>query len=1493
MNNRNSKGIVLLGHPRSGTTLTRRLLNGHSRIASPPETHLLSACGRFLESGKTITGLDIGVLSGLNFAGINDDIVLGKLREFAFSFLDDFVVREGKHRWAEKTAFDAFHINNIERFVGNHALFVGIVRHPLDVALSCIKFCDSMGFYPKDMHKYIVDYPHPIEAFVHSWLDVSKDLISLSERHPDDCKIYRYEDLVSDTESTLFELLNFVGESFEEQILERGFSAEKKVGFGDHKSYQAKQVHSDSVGKWNSIPEYQIQKLAPLINPMLERLGYPAIELKEGITVSDARLQYSSSMNIVAQRGHTNKQEAPSNRQQIEQQESKTQSAQRISVYGNATTQRSKIFSVREYVPDEVTAQKLFELYGNPANCFNVVLLTLLHRIGEDNHLEIAFCNSNQDDKNIIPIKILPSEGTTFFDVMKTCEAISQEKSLERDISLLVDFDIVLSYFDDIELFNNALEAKKTSCSSNLDNAQTSHALSLLIFADKYKSSFKTVFNFNDSVWVNDNDKNRTLSHFKIILDAFADNVNQNIEKFSLLTKDEKYLLEGEQSFDVLPEPVIKQFVTQVAERAEHRAIVCGDKELSYKELGRRVAVLSALLRSNEVTQGKIVAVCLDRSINLVTALLAVMHAGGTYVPLDPDHPQSRISQILEDADPQFILSEEHLRNKLGDMSLGKTYILNDDLWEGNSDKDLELHQLSELAYIIFTSGSTGRPKGVEVYQNGLSTFLAAMGERPGMHKDDRLLSVTTVSFDIAALEIFLPLTLGATLFLARRQDTMNGIVLQELLSNNNITCFQATPATYHLLLANNWPGDPALKLLCGGEAMPPELAEELLHRCDSLWNMYGPTETTIWSTIKKIEKAQALMPIGKAIRGTRTYVLNDKLAQVPLGVAGELFIAGEGVAKGYRNREDQTKERFIPDVYSQKLNARMYRTGDLVKVLDDGELVYLGRLDNQVKIRGYRIELGDIEAAIKELDGIKQCVVGVFEINNRSKSLVAYIVALHHDNKIEITSLKEYLKPLIPEYMIPSFVVHLDEMPLTPNNKVDRKALPEPRTEVKEPSSIESSQAQYVNSKADICDDSIDISSIEKIIQSWQRILGIKNINPDDSFITLGGDSLSFVQITVELDEILGQLPDNWENKSVSELSTIKENSISDSLLTSTSTSVVTSSTATISNFKPPSALSSITSSIDATIFVRAFAILSVVFMHAFPHWAISGNTSVLFMVAGLLFSKFQLQQVFLSGSVKPVLISAWRIFLPSSLIMGTWLWWNDIYMLDILLLYSNLFGTYTHGTNYGYYWYIQVLLQILVIVVLLFAIRPIFQFAKSEPFKFGLAILGVTFFVFLILHRFVSDVWYLHQLPVVPLWYFMIGWCIYFSDTSFKRVAIGHVLGIFVLIYFFLLYRDVLSLAQPMLIFVCGVLLLSQSKIKLIKPLNQFCFALASSSLFVYLVHKAILLTVPKMLSIHDTADKFVAIGVSLIIGYIFWKTWEFLVHKIKRKNRYNDNS
>ena len=294
------KGAVILGHPRSGTTLLRRLLNAHSQIASPPETHLLSACSRFLETNETAGGVDMGVLSGLEFAGFKQDDVVKKLRELAFTYFNTYAEQQGKSRWVEKTAFDIYHLSTIESLCQNQALFIGIIRHPLDVAVSSESFCAAAGVYPKDMHSYIRRYPQPIEAFVQSWIDTTNALISLGQRQPDNCIICRYEDLVEAPQEILKEILEFLGEEFEESILEKAFIEFGALGFSDHESYKVDAIHSKSVEKWRSLPTQQIAKMSKLVNPLLEQCGYSKIDDYELQTNEESRRGYLNSLLIHA-----------------------------------------------------------------------------------------------------------------------------------------------------------------------------------------------------------------------------------------------------------------------------------------------------------------------------------------------------------------------------------------------------------------------------------------------------------------------------------------------------------------------------------------------------------------------------------------------------------------------------------------------------------------------------------------------------------------------------------------------------------------------------------------------------------------------------------------------------------------------------------------------------------------------------------------------------------------------------------------------------------------------------------------------------------------------------------------------------------------------------------------------------------------------------------------------------------------------------------------
>ncbi len=1393
----NNKGIVILGHPRSGTTLTRRLLNNHSRIACPPETHLFSACARFLESERTAAGLDIGVLAGLSFIGCEDENIINRLREFAFSFLTDFARENSKHRWAEKTAFDAFHINYIEQFCADEVQYIGIVRHPLDVAMSTINFCESMGFYPRDLHKYIREYSHPLEAFVHSWLDVSSSLVSLAAKSENMCRIFRYEDLISSTQNTMTDLLAFLGEDYENGILDN-LTTEKEVGFGDHKGYQRKNIDNESVGRWFNLPQYQIAEFAPKLNPMLSQLGYDLLDIPGEISVSHARKQYVKGIEFIAKRGA----------------EKSDVSVKHSSEERSANPKINKKVSL-----PSLTYNKMHDCKVDVHIIILIAFITLIRRAIENREILI---NIDSVGNKSIKLPIIVDETDTFEDIIQKCN--------ETDMEHFKASHLIFGNTD-LRLFLN----KKV-----ID-------IPILMTVERQRDArIELIFEFENLDHSTQYLCSPIINRYLLLIDAVLENMGQKIGRVPLLSpEEEKILFANFRSFSSVTLSTIQQFCNQVELYPEHKAISFENNYYSYSELFDRVTKLSDVMRKRGVSASSIVAIYLDRSLDLVTSLLAVMHAGGTYVPIDPSHPSTRISQILEDAEPQLILTVKQKTIELTSEFHNTTYCLDTENWNNVTPKQLSPYKNGEIAYIIFTSGSTGRPKGVEVKHHGLSTFLRAMSEQPGLVQKDSLLSVTTISFDIAGLEIYLPLIVVATVFLASKQETIDGKALQDLMVKNNISCLQATPATYRLLLSNGWSGSSQLKLLCGGESLSRKLANELLPRCYELWNMYGPTETTIWSTVKKIDHADSIT-IGHPIRGTRTYVLNSELLPVSLGVAGELFIGGDGVAKGYHKQEDLTEKSFLPDIYADSPNSIMYRTGDLARVLESGEIICLGRLDNQVKIRGYRIELGDIETIIGKLENVEQCVVGVNELPNENKSLVAYIIMKEEAIPLTIIDLRGYLIEHLPEYMIPVFVVILDSFPLTPNNKIDRKLLPAPHT---------------FNSETNQNDNVLDISNKEaarkietkfttnsnleiKILESWKKIFNVRSISANDSFIGLGGDSLTYVQITISLEELLGSVPVNWEELSISELSECLEE--------------------TPSNFVE----------MDVSIFIRAIAIIFVVFNHANSALGMNGATHGLFMVAGLLFAKFQFELVKAENSVIPIFKSIIRILVPGTLYMGALLFLKQEYRPDVLLLYSNF--TQPIGT----YWFIQALIQILVLFAVIFAIKPLKKHAQSEPYKSGVVLLGFAACLMALSPLIAPDNLKLQQLPTVRLWQFVLGWCLFFAHSRYEKILLAHFLCALCLLEFLFVHPDKGLDSAVVPIFI-GIILLTYDRMIVIKPINQLVYNVAAASLFIFLSHRQFFSLLDRM-GIEVWTLKMVA---GLLGGYVMWWLWEFFVRTINK--------
>ncbi|MBV7336777.1 amino acid adenylation domain-containing protein [Chloroflexi bacterium TSY] len=451
-------------------------------------------------------------------------------------------------------------------------------------------------------------------------------------------------------------------------------------------------------------------------------------------------------------------------------------------------------------------------------------------------------------------------------------------------------------------------------------------------------------------------------------------------------------------------------FEEQVERSPDHIATIFGDEQLTYRELNQRANQLAHHLQSLGVGPEVLVGICVERSLEMVVGVLGILKAGGVYVPLDPNYPLERLALMLTDAQPLVLLSESRLLDSLPHTSAKIVPLDTDWPTDQSRTNPMSTIQPEHLAYVIYTSGSTGRPKGVQITHQSLTNFLTAMQQRPGLTNQDVLVAVTTLSFDIAALELYLPLIVGAKLIIAPQDAVADGNRLQILLHDHQATVMQATPATWRLLLFAGWQNETKIKILCGGETLPNQLAKQLLALSHSVWNLYGPTETTIWSTIYQVtEVTDKPIPIGKGIANTSIYVLNQRLEPVPIGVVGDLYIGGASLARGYLNRPELTAEKFISSPFGE---GRLYKTGDLARWRPDsaGEpvLEYLGRADDQIKLRGFRIELGEIEAVLNEHSAVEQALVDLKERATGDKQLVAYIKPT--PQKVDAASAEEHV---------------------------------------------------------------------------------------------------------------------------------------------------------------------------------------------------------------------------------------------------------------------------------------------------------------------------------------------------------------------------------------------------------------------------------------------------------------------------------------------------
>ncbi|HEV7271206.1 non-ribosomal peptide synthetase [Pseudoxanthomonas sp.] len=557
---------------------------------------------------------------------------------------------------------------------------------------------------------------------------------------------------------------------------------------------------------------------------------------------------------------------------------------------------------------------------------------------------------------------------------------------------------------------------------------------------------------------------------------------------------------------------------------------------LTYAQLEARANRIAHLLRAQGARRGSLVGLSVDRDADMLAALLGILKTGAGYVPLDPGFPAERLTYMAGDAGLAALVTQ---RRHAAQCALpGRPVLVLDELQDALAmqpatriGRDLDSALPESAAYVIYTSGSTGKPKGVQVPHRAVANFLVGMQAEPGIGADDRLLAVTTLSFDIAVLELMLPLSVGAQVVIADRETAIDADALRARLQEERITLMQATPATWRLLLEAGWQGGADFVALCGGEPMAPDLAQQLLPRCAALWNLYGPTETTVWSTCARVEQGAGGVPdihIGHPIANTQVWILDEQGSLCPRGVPGEICIGGDGVTLGYLNRPELTADRFIPDRYHADApeGARVYRTGDRGRWRPDGQLEHQGRLDFQVKVRGYRIELGEIEANLATHPAVARVVAMAREDRPGDVRLVAYVVP-QPGSALDEAGMGAHLRGSLPDYMIPQHLVTMPAIPLLPNGKVDRKSLPAPQ-------GVDAVRGERRAPRGTV---------EERVATAMAEVLGVPSVGAEDDFFAIGGHSLLAARLASRLSAAFGvalPLRSLFETPTVAQLATL-----------------------------------------------------------------------------------------------------------------------------------------------------------------------------------------------------------------------------------------------------------------------------------------------------------------------------------------------------------------
>ena len=680
-------------------------------------------------------------------------------------------------------------------------------------------------------------------------------------------------------------------------------------------------------------------------------------------------------------------------------------------------------------------------------------------------------------------------------------ERIIEEQRLPRSVGY-TPYAQATYFFQSYPARGESLAGLRIEDAKLQDIAPNTAQTDLQLFVNQHREG-ELIFEYSADLY-DEATIRRMSGHLVTLLTAVADAPQTPIALLPLLTVDECLAIDrwNATDRDLPADPTIAAlFAAQAAATPDAVAIRFGGREMTYAELDQRADAVAVALRQAGAKPGILVGLYVERTLEMLVGLVGIVKAGAAYVPLDPGFPRDRLAYMVETSQSTIIVTQASLRDQLP-APVPSVIVVDADapVTPGESMRGCGVGA-DDPAYVIFTSGSTGKPKGVEIRQKAAVNLIRSIAREPGIAAGDTICAISTLSFDIALTELVIPLTVGACILLVDRDTVRDGLRLRRLVETEPLTLMQATPATWRMLLDVGWPGKPSMRIISTGEALPRELADRLLPMGRELWNLYGPTETTVYSALCRVEPGTGPIIVGRPVDNTRIHIVDRQMQPLPVGVPGELLIGGDGLAAGYRGRPDLTAEKFIPDPFSAEAEARLYRTGDLAFWRADGTVQVVGRIDHQIKLRGFRIELGEIESVLGDYPGLDQVVVHCREDLPGEPRLVAYYSCL--GVRPDPAELRTFLKSALPEYMVPSAFVALDAFPLTPNGKVDRRALPAPDIAA-------GADDDFVGPRND---------DEQALAALWSELLRLPKIDVRADFFAIGGHSLLATRLLARIE--------------------------------------------------------------------------------------------------------------------------------------------------------------------------------------------------------------------------------------------------------------------------------------------------------------------------------------------------------------------------------------